>query len=275
MNILFVCTGNTCRSPMAEGYLKYCGYENVFVRSRGINAYPVAVSDNARRAMQNVGIDITEHIAQQLTGEDVLWADKIFCMSLSHKEILDKITDKNVSVLGFGIPDPFGSELAIYENCRDKIFNAIDREMIDFTVKPMDKSHLDGVVALEKECFSSPWSKQSLLDALEVGTKFFVSERNGAVLGYIGISCILDEGYVTNVAVFSKHRKTGIATSLVKRVLNLKDEIGLSFVSLEVRRSNQNAISLYKKLGFCEEGIRRNFYTCPSEDAIIMTKRFK
>lgn len=274
MNILFVCTGNTCRSPMAEGYLKYCGYENVFVRSRGINAYPVAVSDNACRAMQNVGIDITCHIAKQLTTEDILWADKIYCMSASHKEILDQIATGKASVLGCGIPDPFGSELSNYENCRDRIFHAIDREMTDFTIKPMDESHLDGVVALEQECFSSPWSKQSLTDAMKAGTRFFVSERNGVVLGYIGVSCILDEGYVTNVAVSSKYRKTGIATSLVKRVLNLKDEIGLSFVSLEVRCSNQNAISLYKKFGFTQEGKRRNFYTSPQEDAIIMTKRF-
>lgn len=274
MNILFVCTGNTCRSPMAEGYLKSLNLDNVFVRSRGISVYPSAVSENSMLAMQKVGIDISGHIAQQITNEDILWADKIFCMSASHKQILDSVVSNQVFVLSGGIPDPYGLSLEYYEKCRDEIFSAIDKEMAEYFVMPMSDDDIDSVVLLEKECFSTPWSRQSIVDAMNVNTKFFVFEKNGIVMGYIGISCVLDEGYVTNVAVFKEYRKKGVATALVNRALKLKDEIGLSFVSLEVRQSNENAISLYQKLGFKEEGKRKNFYTSPLEDAIIMTKRF-
>ncbi len=274
MNILFVCTGNTCRSPMAEGYLKDLNLNDLFVKSRGLNAFPTTASSNSVTAMKNVGIDISAHISQQITSADILWADKIFCMSAAHKQILEQVVDDKVFVLGDGIPDPYGCDLSVYENCRDAIFEAIDKEIADFFVKPMEEKHIDSVVLLEKECFSSPWSQQTLTQAMKANTKFFVFEKKGTVMGYIGISCVLDEGYVTNVAVFQAHRKKGVATALVKRVLRLRDEIGLSFVSLEVRRSNQNAISLYQKFGFTQEGLRKNFYTSPQEDAIIMTKRF-
>jgi ribosomal-protein-alanine acetyltransferase len=105
--------------------------------------------------------------------------------------------------------------------------------------------------------------------------KFFVAEKSGELLGYVGISCILDEGYITNIAVYPKHRKKGVATALIKRVFDLADEIELSFVSLEVRESNFGAISLYEKMGFKKEGLRKNFYRDPQENACIMTKRFE
>ena len=85
---------------------------------------------------------------------------------------------------------------------------------------------------------------------------------------------MLDEGYITNVAVFPQYRKKGVATALIKRVFELAREKKLAFVSLEVRVSNSNAIALYKKAGFKEEGRRKSFYRDPREDALIMTKRF-
>ena len=87
-------------------------------------------------------------------------------------------------------------------------------------------------------------------------------------------SFILDEAYITNVAVFPEYRKMGVGTALLNKVFALKDELNLSFVSLEVRQSNLSAIRLYEKLGFKTEGTRKNFYTNPLENALIMTKRF-
>ena len=94
------------------------------------------------------------------------------------------------------------------------------------------------------------------------------------VTGYAGLQVVLDEGYITNVAVFPQYRKKGIATALIKRVFELAQEKKLAFVSLEVRLSNSAAIALYKKAGFKEEGRRKGFYRDPREDALIMTKRF-
>lgn len=280
MNILFVCTGNTCRSPMAEGYLDSLNIDGVEVRSCGIAADGSPVSENSAAALGEIGIDISDHISCQLEMSDIAWADKILCMSLSHKTALSFYTNpQKLYVLGEGIPDPFGGDIKIYRECRDSITAAIDKLYSeDFfgetQVVKACKTHLSKIAELEKECFSQPWNENMLLESYENGTHFFVALRNGVVAGYIGVSCILDEGYITNVAVFPKYRRKGVATALLNRVFSLGSDEALSFVTLEVRASNQNAISLYERLGFKLEGRRKNFYESPREDALIMTKRF-
>jgi ribosomal-protein-alanine acetyltransferase len=97
--------------------------------------------------------------------------------------------------------------------------------------------------------------------------------RNQAeeILGYAGLQVVLDEGYVTNIAVTEKARKRGIGSALTERILSAGREKALSFVSLEVRASTSAAISLYEKFGFKAVGVRKRFYANPTEDAIIMT----
>ena len=84
---------------------------------------------------------------------------------------------------------------------------------------------------------------------------------------------LLDEGYITNVAVKKDCRNCGIGKELLSKVDKKADALGLSFISLEVRQSNVAAISLYEKQGYKNEGVRKNFYKSPVENAIIMTKR--
>ena len=279
MNILFVCTGNTCRSPMAEGYLDY-KLPDINVRSRGLAADGSEASENAVKCMAEIGIDISEHISAPLNTGDIAWADKILCMSVSHKTALDMfVGGEKVFVLGKGIPDPFGGDLEIYINCRDAIIESIDGLIEDgffseFYVVSIDREHIKDIARLEKICFSEPWSEETVLDAFVNGTKFFVAVENRKVLGYIGISCVIDEGYITNVAVFPEYRKKGVGTALLQRVFSHAKDESLAFVSLEVRESNINAIGLYEKLGFKQEGKRRDFYRNPKEDALILTKRF-
>ncbi len=275
MNILFVCTGNTCRSPMAEGYLKSLGLENIAVKSCGLAADGSPVSKNSVKALREIGIDISGHISRTIAAEDIDWADRIICMSNSHKAYLEPYAKEKLSVLGGGISDPFICGLEVYRACRDEITKAIDGLFLPFNIVPIKKEHIKKIALLEEICFSEPWSEATILDSFAKGTKFFVAENNGELLGYVGISCILDEGYITNIAVYPKHRKKGVATALIKRVFDLADEIELSFVSLEVRESNFGAISLYEKMGFKKEGLRKNFYRDPQENACIMTKRFE
>lgn len=281
MNILFVCTGNTCRSPMAEGYLKSLKLENITVKSKGLSSNGENVSKNSVLAMEEIGIDIGGQVSEPLDLYDIAWADKILCMSESHKTVLCLYGDaKKVSVLGNGVPDPFGQDLTAYKKCRQFITDSIDTLVNDgffseMTVMSIEREHINAIAELEKVCFSTPWSVDSLLDAFKNGTKFFVAVQNKKVLGYIGISCILDEGYITNIAVFPEHRNQGVGTALLNRVFSLASDLGLSFVSLEVRVSNLNAISLYEKSGFKTKGRRKNFYDNPKEDALIMTKRFE
>lgn len=127
------------------------------------------------------------------------------------------------------------------------------------------------VAALERECFSEPWSENAITESAEAGTLFFVFEEEGDILGYAGLQVVLDEGYVTNIAVTKRARKRGIGSALTERIVSAGKERALRFVSLEVRASNAVAVSLYEKFGFKAVGVRRRFYADPTEDAIIMT----
>lgn len=142
-----------------------------------------------------------------------------------------------------------------------------------FNIFKMEKADIPSVAALEKECFSAPWSEKALLDALQNEVSLFlVAKEKGTVVGYIGISVILDEAYVSNIAVTSRARRKGVGAALLGEAERLCRKRNCSFLSLEVRESNSPAISLYEKQGFSVCGKRKNFYADPREDALIMTK---
>lgn len=281
MKVLFVCTGNTCRSPMAEGYLRFKNLPCVEVKSRGLGADGSPVSQNSVTVMAEAGIDIKNHISRGITPEDIVWADKIICLSFSHKSLLEAfVEDKSkLSVLGGGICDPFGGDVDIYRDCRNQIFSAIDSlidsgEFEEFKVIEASEARAEQIADLEKICFSEPWSQNVIVDAMNHGTLFFVGVKGEKLLGYVGISIILDEGYITNIAVFPEYRKKGVALALLNAVFSVAEQKNLSFVSLEVRESNTAAISLYEKTGFKKAGMRKDFYRDPKENALILTKEF-
>ena len=281
MNILFVCTGNTCRSPMAEGYLRSKKLDGITVISRGMASDGSPVSLNSKTAMAEVGIDISGHISRQITDRDIKNADKIICLSPSHRAVLLSVgvPENKLFVLGNGISDPFGGDITVYRRCRDEIFAAIDELQKDgffgnICIVPLEERHIKDIAKLEALCFSEPWSEEGILEAYRLGTKFFIAENSKQLMGYIGIKAVIDEGYITNVAVYPQYRGIGVATALINKVFDFAKEKGLSFVSLEVRASNTAAVSLYEKTGFKEEGRRKDFYRLPREDALIMTKRF-
>lgn len=140
--------------------------------------------------------------------------------------------------------------------------------MQNLNIRPMAEEDAPAVALLERENFSNPWTCEMILEELALScTQYFVAEADGAVIGYAGMQIILDEGYVTNIAVSSAFRRRGVASALITRML----EEPLSFLSLEVRKSNAPAIALYQKFGFTECGLRRNYYTNPTEDALILT----
>ena len=143
----------------------------------------------------------------------------------------------------------------------------------DFKICIMEKADVPAVAELERECFSSPWSENALLDALESEVSLFLAAKSRTdIVGYIGISVILDEAYVSNIAVTKTVRRRGVGKALLGEAERLCRERGCSFLSLEVRESNLSAVSLYESCGFSVCGKRKNFYTHPREDALIMTK---
>lgn len=100
---------------------------------------------------------------------------------------------------------------------------------------------------------------------------FLVAEQDGAVAGYVGCQTVLDEGYITNVAVSPDCRRQGIGRALIAELTERAKRAGLAFVTLEARESNAPAITLYEGAGFRRVGVRKNFYTAPAEDAVLMT----
>ncbi len=130
----------------------------------------------------------------------------------------------------------------------------------------MEERHIPALVRIERECFSVPWSEAALREELGKGI-FLVAERDGQVLGYAGCQTVLDEGYITNVAVSPDCRREGVGRALMSGLLERAGERGLSFVTLEVRASNLPAIGLYKGMGFKKAGVRKKFYKKPTEDA--------
>lgn len=142
-------------------------------------------------------------------------------------------------------------------------------------VERMTAAQLDGVCALENACFVHPWSRQSLQESLENDNALFLAAtENGEVIGYIGMSYVLDEGYLYNVAVAPHYRRRGVGSALIRTLVTWCKKENFAFLTLEVRQGNAAARSLYEAFGFVKVGERKNYYTEPTENAVLMTLYF-
>lgn len=147
---------------------------------------------------------------------------------------------------------------------------------MQYEIVDTQSEHIAQIEELEKLCFSVPWTRQQLVSQLPDNMHVFLAAVSGEeVLGYVGMMYVLDEGYISNVAVSPEHRRQGIADALINELLSRAKMLELSFVTLEVRDSNQGARALYKKHGFTDVGLRKNYYNFPTEDAILMTTFLK
>lgn len=137
----------------------------------------------------------------------------------------------------------------------------------------MEECHLDAVAQLEKECFSVPWSRDAFGEAVRSGDYEYVAalSEEGPV-GYAGMQVVPDEAEVTNIAVKEAFRGLGIGERLMEALETICRRRGVRYLHLEVRESNEPARNLYKRRGFEIDGIRKNFYQKPQENAVLMTK---
>lgn len=139
----------------------------------------------------------------------------------------------------------------------------------------MNGSHVAAVAALEKICFSAPWSENSVASELKNPLALWlVAEEEGRVAGYIGSQTVCNETDMMNVAVHPDFRRRGVAEALVNALVDQLKAMESTCLTLEVRASNIPAISLYEKLGFSEIGRRKNYYRNPKEDALILRKEW-
>ena len=137
--------------------------------------------------------------------------------------------------------------------------------------KELRKSSSLQVCEIEQDTFSDPWSEEDFRSSLyEVNNDYIVADIDGKVVGYCGYWGIVGEGYIYNVAVKREFRRQKIGYSMLKTLLNESAGRGITSFTLEVRYSNAAAIRLYESLGFIRAGIRKDFYSKPKEDAVIM-----
>ena len=144
--------------------------------------------------------------------------------------------------------------------------------MSDLIIRKAEDKDVSAIEKIEKQCFSIPWSYESLYkDVVENGLAFYViAEIEGQVCGYVGVWKILDEGHITNVAVAPEFRRKHIGRAMLETLIEVTAQAGIERYTLEVRESNQPAISLYEGLGFSVEGVRPGYYEDNGENALIM-----
>lgn len=136
----------------------------------------------------------------------------------------------------------------------------------------MTRLDIPRALEIEGSSFSVPWSRAMFISELDnPHCIYYAAKKDGMLLGYAGMFSILDEGYVSNIAVAPEARRCGTGTLLMKTLINTARRLDLSFLTLEVRQSNRAAISLYSGLGFEKTGLRRGYYERPREDAVLMT----
>ena len=138
-------------------------------------------------------------------------------------------------------------------------------------IRKMTRADIPRVCEIEKACFPDPWSAESFESELSGlnPSHYLVAEEEGRVLGHMGVWYIVDEGHITNVAVAPEARGRGLGRALVEETLKRGREAGIKGFTLEVRVTNEPAISLYRSFGFETAGVRKNYYG-QGADALIM-----
>ena len=145
---------------------------------------------------------------------------------------------------------------------------------MNFTVAEADASMLPALMDIETASFTCPWSEESFRAALESDTVSVpvCLSGEGVLIGFACLLTVADEGELLNIATSPEYRRNGAAERLMEHCLDICRAKGVSVLYLEVRESNAPARSLYRKMGFGEIGVRRNYYEKPRENAVLMRR---
>lgn len=143
--------------------------------------------------------------------------------------------------------------------------------------RKMVEDDIDGVLKIEEEAFSLPWTRDSFIHEMRnnLHAYYVVALNEEEIIGYCGMWLVIDESHITNVAVTEKVKGHGIGEALMRESIRIALENEVVLMTLEVRVSNVIAQNLYRKLGFQNGGIRRNYYSDNQEDALVMWVEFK
>lgn len=145
--------------------------------------------------------------------------------------------------------------------------------MTAWSIEPVaSPAQIDEVLAIEQASFTNPWTREMYLAELEnTGVSFcFLARREGRSMGFCSVWRVLDELHINNLAVLPAFRRSGVATALLEHALQHGAGLGARRATLEVRRSNDAARMLYQRFGFTTAGVRRDYYSKPVEDALVL-----
>ncbi|MEK5176340.1 ribosomal protein S18-alanine N-acetyltransferase [Heyndrickxia sp. FSL W8-0496] len=146
------------------------------------------------------------------------------------------------------------------------------KSMMDIQLRKATLADLDGIMEVEVQSFTLPWSREAFYNEFVKNhfAVYFVLEDKERIIGYCGVWLVVDEAHITNIAVLPEYRGQQLGELLLRSMMEFASESGAKSMTLEVRVSNTIAQSLYKKLGFFEGGIRKNYYSDNQEDALVM-----
>ncbi|MBN2539283.1 MAG: ribosomal protein S18-alanine N-acetyltransferase [Deltaproteobacteria bacterium] len=147
---------------------------------------------------------------------------------------------------------------------------------VNIETRDMIAEDLDDVLLIERTSFSTPWSQGMFLEEMQHPfCHDLTATVNGHIVGYISFAVVSDEVHLRNIAVHEDWKRHGVASKLISRMIAISSCKDAIYGTLEVRKSNEAALALYKRFGFVVEGIRPSYYSETGEDALIMWANFK